>query len=454
MGLPVFAATFVAGHGATIRSALTGTSAALCLSLLVTPALARSGGIASVGCDGCHQGSKIPTVTLTSDPANPMVGQDITLTIKVSNVNGSTAGFYLTTAYQAPGMFQALEAGTAATATDVMHTTPRAGTGGYTTFKAKWIASQPSGVEFDAYAVSANADRTNRGDGAGVGKLELLIGCTGATYYIDQDGDGYGSTDPVYAPRKDCSPPPGYAAMTGDCDDFHASVHPGALEQCDLKDNDCDGNADEDVVDQPYCEDADGDGHGVKGGMTKLDCKPSPGFGVCDGDCDDHDKDVYPGASEQCDGRDNNCDGKVDEGVRPVCGVGLCARYAAGCSSRCTPGPPFEELCNGWDDDCDGVVDNGSNQVLCGDANIACVQGRCQGEGSNPGASGAGAGGSANPNQSGAPGLTPNGAPASCALTAPTAPQAPGSNSLAWVAALALGRRAARRRNRAATKPA
>ena len=411
-------------------------SAGLSLLLLAPPALGRLGGIAALGCDGCHRGTRVPTVTLTSEPANPAVGEAITLTIRVSSSSGSSAGFYLTTAHQAPGLFQAIESGTVATATDVTHSAPRVGSGDSTTFKAQWMATQASGVEFNVYAVSADGDRSTRGDSAGTGMLEVAIGCAGTTYYIDQDGDGYGSTDPGYRPRKDCSVPAGYAAATGDCDDFQASVHPGGLEQCDLKDNDCDGNVDEDVVDQPYCEDQDGDGHGVEGGATKVDCKPSAGFGTCDGDCEDRDDAMYPGASEVCDGWDNNCDGNVDEGVRGVCGVGLCSRYAISCTSTCIPGSPFAEVCNGYDDDCDGVVDNGSNEPLCGSPNVRCVQGICQSESSDGGAA---------PNESGAPGMQKTRGAAGCSVGAPHAPRALMLGSVALLAALALSRRATRR---------
>lgn len=58
----------------------------------------------------------------------------------------------------------------------------------------------------------------------------------------------------------------------------------------------------------PLCEDNDGDGYGV-----------CPQCGVISGcmydgdDCNDNDASVKPGATEVCDGIDNNCDGNVDE---------------------------------------------------------------------------------------------------------------------------------------------
>ena len=37
------------------------------------------------------------------------------------------------------------------------------------------------------------------------------------------------------------------------------------------------------------------------------------GDGFTDTDCDDSDASVYPGATETCDGVDNNCNGTIDE---------------------------------------------------------------------------------------------------------------------------------------------
>src|SRR6185436_8766437 len=39
------------------------------------------------------------------------------------------------------------------------------------------------------------------------------------------------------------------------------------------------------------------------------------GFTEADGDCDDRNGGVYPGATEACDGLDNDCNDKVDDGI-------------------------------------------------------------------------------------------------------------------------------------------
>ncbi len=354
------------------------TLAALAGVMAVTTfAWAKRNGIGASGCDGCHSGGTRPTVTLTANPASPSVGQATTLTLTVSQASGPVAGFFLTTEGPNNGTFRALETGTLANTFGVTHTAPRTGSGGVTTFKAEWTATTMTGVQFSAFVLSANGDGAARGDAGGDAYLALVSGCTGTTYYLDQDGDGYGTSDPAYPVRKECVKPMAYAAMSGDCNDFSSTVHPGAPELCDAKDNNCDGKIDESVVSQMYCEDKDGDGHGILGGMTKMDCKPSVGFGDCAGDCSDTNMSVYPGAMEVCDGSDNNCNGNTDEGVRKTCGVGWCRRYAEGCTSVCTPGIPAVETCNYFDDDCDGFDDNGTDAALCGGPDLVCVLGKC-----------------------------------------------------------------------------
>jgi hypothetical protein len=262
---------------------------------------------------------------------------------------------------------------------------PHIGSGGVTTFQAQWSASEPTGALFFVYALSANNDGTSQGDGAGEASLAIASGCAGTSYYMDQDGDGYGTSDPAYPIRRDCAQPMGYAVVSGDCDDFDSTVHPGGTEVCDGKDNNCDGRIDENLPVAVYCQDKDGDGHGVPGGATKMGCKPASGFGDCGGDCNDNDPSVYPGAMELCDGIDNNCNGQIDEGARATCGEGWCRRYAIGCTSQCTPGVPRAEICNAFDDDCDGVIDNGTDLELCGAPGLKCVEGNCVPAGSTGG---------------------------------------------------------------------
>jgi hypothetical protein len=333
------------------------------------------------------------------------------VTVSISPANGSCAGFYLTTDGPNNGTFRAIDPGTAVLSGGVGHTMPRTAAGaGPITFTAEWTASQATGVEFAAYALACNDDGRSTGDGAGSAELAFVSGCAGMSYYIDQDGDGYGTTDPGYPVRKDCVPVLGYATVSGDCNDFVADVHPGAPELCDGKDNDCNGQIDEGVVYTPYCEDKDGDGYGVLGGATKMDCKPTPGFGSCSGDCNDNDPTVHPGAMEVCDGKDNNCNGQTDEGVRMTCGLGWCRRYAQGCTSICMPGPPMAETCNLFDDDCDGVIDNGTDEQLCGGSGLTCVSGVCVAPGGmsvvGAGSSGSGSGSNAGVGSSASPGAS------------------------------------------------
>jgi hypothetical protein len=133
------------------------------------------------------------------------------------------------------------------------------------------------------------------------------------TYYADLDGDGYGYGDSGSTVSA-CAMPSGYVANDEDCDDFDANVYPGASEYCDSIDTDCNG-----VIDDNYAENAtvwyadeDADGYGIAT-VTATACVAPEAYTGVVGDCDDTDASVFPGASEYCDGVDNNCDGTVDE---------------------------------------------------------------------------------------------------------------------------------------------
>ena len=72
----------------------------------------------------------------------------------------------------------------------------------------------------------------------------------GSTFYLDEDGDGYGATG---APADGCEPPDGYAVEDGDCDDGDPQTYPGAVDYPDGQDNDCDGSADNGLIYYPSC---------------------------------------------------------------------------------------------------------------------------------------------------------------------------------------------------------
>jgi hypothetical protein len=124
-----------------------------------------------------------------------------------------------------------------------------------------------------------------------------LRGC-----WRDGDGDGYGSAQLEYDADGVCDPP-NQSNISGDCSDADASVNPGAAEVvANGFDEDCDG------LEACY-EDLDGDGIGTATVVPAVSCG-ALGVARVDGDCNDLDDAILPGATEVCgDGLDNDCDG-------------------------------------------------------------------------------------------------------------------------------------------------
>ncbi|MCB9685918.1 MAG: aryl-sulfate sulfotransferase [Alphaproteobacteria bacterium] len=103
----------------------------------------------------------------------------------------------------------------------------------------------------------------------------------------------------------------GVSSCAGDCDDLDPTVHAGAAETCDGRDEDCDGEIDEDFARTAWFPDVDGDGAG--GGDGVLACAAPPDTIPLGGDCNDGDPAIGPQGAETCDGVDDDCDGAVDE---------------------------------------------------------------------------------------------------------------------------------------------
>lgn len=159
------------------------------------------------------------------------------------------------------------------------------------------------------------------------GKADPIAEDTGA----DTGGaDGGEGSDGVDDPDADADGVP--ASL--DCDDNDKDVFPGAVELCNGKDDDCDGDEDEaDAADTiEFFLDLDGDGWG--GGSSLQGCSPPTEAVYVGGDCDDSDMTVRPDAPEICnDGIDNDCAPGNDSCEINVSDAEV-ARYGQGASAN------------------------------------------------------------------------------------------------------------------------
>ena len=195
-----------------------------------------------------------------------------------------------------------------------------------------------------------------------------------STYYLDSDEDGYGNAKRSVTA---CDAPEGYVENTDDCDDTEEAAWTGASEVCDEVDNNCDGSVDEGVT-TTYYLDNDEDGYGNAKRSVSA-CEAPDGYVENTGDCDDTEEAAWTGASETCDGVDNDCDGAVDDGVKSTWYLDVDGDGYGGSRSTDACTPPTSDYvaadgdcddgdddaypgaslgCDGGDYDCDGDVDN------------------------------------------------------------------------------------------------
>jgi hypothetical protein len=174
---------------------------------------------------------------------------------------------------------------------------------------------------------------------------------------FDKDGDHYTTCGTLLLDNTG----PGHEGhcMTGvtpDCNDEVSqgggAIHPGAMEMCDGKDNDCSGKCDDLPAFDP---DADG--------FTICDTIAGEGWGPVHGicgapatalhDCAESVQAVHPFAHEICDGKDDNCDGHPE--VQEYC-------YRQGTGTYIDAGP--------------GIADAGFDLLDAGMPASGCVLGR------------------------------------------------------------------------------
>ncbi|MDW8361883.1 MAG: MopE-related protein [Myxococcales bacterium] len=157
----------------------------------------------------------------------------------------------------------------------------------------------------------------------------------------------------------------------------YACVPAGDVDACNGRDDDCDGDRDDE---DPAA--------GMPCGRAIGECRPGVtvcqlGALVCVGD-----REPTP---EVCNGRDDDCNGAVDDGPMPGVGVrcgetdeGACEYGTTQCvagSIRCggTYVGATAELCNGVDDDCDGAVDDSPMPPGSTPPSCALTRGVCAG---------------------------------------------------------------------------
>lgn len=265
------------------------------------------------GCGNCHYKTNGPTIEATFAKAKANPGETITLKVALTAADpeAKNTGIYIRG--DGSGKFGIMDSNATRLheSIGVLHAEPMRLVDRKAEFTVKWTAPTIKGVSsFTILSITGNSNGTSDDDHNSSKSVQLPVGCDAKTYFADGDRDGHGDK---LSGTLSCEPIEGFVEKGGDCKDDNDKIHPDATEICNAIDDNCDGESDENLDPGLYYQDGDGDGFAPRAARAIFTCRTEPNVVKERGDCAPDDADIHPNAEEVKNGKDDNCNGEVDE---------------------------------------------------------------------------------------------------------------------------------------------